>query len=127
MAKITEQLRADIIALIDQDKSDREIAGMKPVSRTTVRRIRAKYRPGAIHQKTGRKAALTARDRRFLVRAVTSGGLDTAVAANRLLRVEFGVVVSDEAVRRALRMEGLEAAPKEEKPKLSPQNVRKRH
>ena len=61
-----------------------------------------------------------------MVRAVTSSRLDTAVAANRLLRAELGVVVSEEAVRRALRMEGLEAALKEMKPKLPPQDVKKR-
>jgi transposase len=127
MTKVNNQLLSDIIALIDQGKSDRVIARMKPVSRTTVRRIHTEHRPNIIKQNMGRNATLTNRKRRFLVRAVTSGGLNTAVEANKQLREEHGVVVSDETVRNALHMEGLNAAPKEKKPKLTLKNAEKRY
>jgi transposase len=123
MRAVSRELHDDILVQIDNGESDRQIARKKPVGRTTVQRIRREFRPYAIRPKTGRSPTLTERERRFLVRAVTVDGLETAVQANVLLRAELGIVISDAGVRRALRMEGLEAAVKEKKPKLSPKNV----
>jgi len=123
MRAVSREIRDDILFLIDNGESDRQIARKKPVSRATVQRIGRTFRPCVSHPKTGRSPTLTERERRFLVRAVTVGGLETAVQANVLLRAELGIVVSNVTVRCALRMEGLEAAVKEKKPKLSPKNA----
>jgi DDE superfamily endonuclease/Transposase len=49
------------------------------------------------------------------------------VEANIALRSELGTQVSDDTVRRALEQEGLQAAEKEDKPRLSLKNVKERY
>ena len=123
MRPISRQLRDDILALIDNNESDRQIATKKAVSRATVQRIRKEHRPYILRPRNGCSSKLTTHERRFLVRAVTVRGLETAVEANVALRSEHNIHVSDDTVRRALVKEGLEVAVKESKPQLSLMNV----
>ena len=123
MRAIPRQLRDDILALIDSGESDRQIAKKKGVGRSTVQRIRKETYPYHVPARNGRSATLTVRETRFLVRAVTASGLQTAVEARISLRSEFGTDDSVDTVRRVLMQEGLQAVVKEEKPELSKKNV----
>jgi hypothetical protein len=72
--------------------------------------------------KGGRPAKLTAQDRRRIVRAITSGEVDTAPQAKRAL----GLAVCTQTVRNALQGEGLNAYVKSKKPLLQPKTMRAR-
>jgi transposase len=126
MKPISADIRDRALTHIDNGLSDRKIAAGIGVSRFSVRKIRKEHRPDAATAKGGRPHKLSAQNKRYLVRAVTSGRLDTAVAANKLLKTELSINISDDTVRRALVEAGLEASPKEKKPLLSKKNVQAR-
>jgi transposase len=126
MKQISAAERNSILAHIDNGLSDRKIAAEVKLSRSTVKNMRRLYRPDLPTAKPGRPAKLSAQNKRFLVRSVTSGELDTAVKANKKLKVDLGVCVSDNTVRRALVEAGLKASAKVEKPLLSKKNVKAR-
>lgn len=66
----------------------------------------------------GRPWSISETDRRHIVRAILSGKVDTAPAAKKLL----GLEVSTEAVRKVLRMAGLQGRVKRKKPLLKKQH-----
>jgi transposase len=123
MKAISVETRDRIIACVDNDMSDRKIAISVGVSRFSVQNVRKQHCPQAITARSGRQPKLSAQTTRLLVRSVTSSELDTAVAANKRLKQELNVHVSDETVHRTLVEAGLEASAKIEKPMLSKKNV----
>jgi transposase len=126
MKPISIEIRDRILVNIDNGLSDRKVAAIVDVSRSTVQNIRREHRPNVSTQNTGRPAKLSAQNKRFLVRSLTSGELDTAVQANKRLKTDLNVFVSDDTVRRALVEVGLEASVKVSKPLLSKKNIAER-
>lgn len=126
MKRISEDVRRNILSLLDAGVSGRQIAQRLGVSTGTVHNVRASSKVSAQKNQGGRPFKLTATDKRQLVRMVTSGQVDTAVQATRELRdaipVDFGV----DTVRRALREAGLKAMVKQKKPRLLPRHIRQR-
>jgi transposase len=76
--------------------------------------------------KGGRVSKLSAQDKRFCVRSLTSDKVGTAVAVTKLLEDSLNVDVSERTVRRALQGAGLKAAEKKSVPLLSVKNVKAR-
>jgi transposase len=117
-----KRLSNNIIMLIKQKlsigRSSRQISEEVGISKTSVLRVRngAGLENGA--QKGGRPRKLTARDRRQLVRNVTSGRKDSASGIASQFFEESGIVISSDTVRRALRDEGMTAVVKKKKPLL---------
>jgi transposase len=126
MKPISAELRDRVLAHIDNGLSDRKVATIVGISRSSVQNIRQQYRSNTPTAKDGRPLRLSSQDKRFLVRAVTSGELDTAVKANKKLRTELSVSVSDRTVCRVLVEAGLKSSPKVEKPLLSRKNIKAR-
>ena len=126
MKPLSLEIHDRILSHIDNGMSDRKIAQIVGVSRSSVQNMRKMHRPDAPTASPGCPPKLSAQNKRYLVRAVTSGELDTAVKANKKLRMDFNVCVSDDTVRRALVEAGLEASAKVEKPLLSKMNVASR-
>lgn len=127
MKKISNDIRDNILSQIDNNNSDRDISSKISVSRSTIQRIRLKYRPYNIPNKIGRPPKLTPENKRYLVKSVTSGKLDTATSANKQFKSNMNVTVSDQTVRRAFIEAGLVAGVKTTKPLLSKKNISARY
>ena len=118
--------RKRAIELLKQSISVRKVSKRCGLSATTVQRIRAAYVATPNLNRGGRPAKLSAADKRFCIRAITSGGLDTSVAVKQKLQTELDIVVSAQTVRNTLRQAGLASHTKLSKPHLSAKNVRAR-
>ena len=126
MKPIPEQLRNDIISLIDSSHSSYQIAPLLGVGHATVDRVRAAARPDLPKPRAGRPAKLSAVDKRWLVRMITSGKVDVATKLARELQNTIHKKVSAHTVRRALREAGMKSGAKPKKPRLSSHHIRQR-
>src|SRR5262249_41918510 len=106
--------------------SVREIAENTGASKSTVQNIRKRHLPDIETSKGGRPKKLSRQDSHYCSRLITSGGAQTATDVAKLLRDCAGMHVSRQTVARALNSQGMNAAEKEEKPRLSPKNIRDR-
>ena len=86
MKPISEEARNNIISLLDNGLSSRQIEAHLTVCRRTVDKVRAEARPDVKNDQGGRPAKLTAADARWLVRNITSGKADTAAQLTQELR-----------------------------------------
>jgi transposase len=126
MKPITEEMRNNVISLLDAGLSTRQIARDLDLGNATVHRVREKARPNAQKSRGGRPAKFTAADKRRLIRAITSGQADTAPHAAQKLSNINGMKVSTETVRRALKEAGMKAVVKKNKPRLLQRHIRQR-
>ena len=74
----------------------------------------------------GRIQKLSPQDKRFCVRAITSGKLETTTAVARKLKEHLRINVNARTVGRALQEAGMSAAEEVRKPKPSTQNIKAR-
>jgi transposase/uncharacterized protein (DUF2267 family) len=126
MRSISKTRRDQVISLLKQGETVRDIARKVGVSPSTVNRIGQDECPDRNLRKGGRPQALSDADKRYCVRMVTTGKVDNAVKVKKLLEKDYGVVCSSDTIRRALRSSGLGAIEKPKKPLLTKRNVRKR-
>ena len=126
MRPLTPDTLNNIISLINQGLSTREISKKCKVSNSTVQKYRKIHCKDVEMKKAGRPRKLTPHDKRFCVRAVTSGRVKTATEARNRLMQEMGVSVSVKTVTRALNQAGLAAKEKKAKPMLSRANIKAR-
>ena len=128
MRPISSTTTANIVALLNQDLSTREIAVRTGVSHWTVYHIKKEHLPGRKGKKSGRPAVLSVsvRQRRLIVRKVTSGQLDTAVDVKRYLQEAEDTNVHAETVRNCLKEAGLRSFPKLKKPLLAKRHQKQR-
>jgi transposase len=118
--------RDSILSLLRQGLSIRKIAKRCHISKSAVQRLRAECLPDLVLSKYGRPTKLSTQDRRFCVRAITSGKLGTATAVAKDLESKLGIKICKSTVCKVLREAGLGAVEKKTKPKLSPKNVKAR-
>jgi transposase len=123
---IGERITYDIKSLLAQGLSTREIATKVGVSKTTVQKVRSQNPSMELVPKFGRPKKLSRQDVRYCVRAITSGKVETATNAAKLLKESLYMDVSRLTVARALKEQGLDSAEKQAKPKLSRKNVKAR-
>jgi transposase len=126
MRQLSTDKRDGILSLLQQGLSTRKVAKRCRIGKSAVQRLRAECLPDLISSQNGRPAKLSAQDRRFCVRAITSGKLGTTTEVAKDLESKLNVKVCDRTVRNVLHEAGLGAVEKEEKPKLSPKNVKAR-
>jgi transposase len=126
MRSLPVDTKDSICSLLQQGLSVRQVASRCHVSKSTVSGYRKEHLPNLDLPSAGRPSKLSYQDKRFCVRAITSGKLETAVAVKKKLVDEFNIKVSDRTVRRALQEAGLWASEKVEKPKLSKKNIKAR-
>lgn len=126
MRPLSTDTRDNIISLLQLGFSVRKIANRCRVGKSTVQELRARHVPNLISSPGGRPVKLSDQDKRFCVRAVTSGLLETGAAVAKKLEGDLGIKVCDRTVRNAFREAGLGAVEKEAKPKLSPKNIKAR-
>ena len=126
MKKTSEQKVADILALLQQGVSIREVARRVPVSKSLVSKIRQKHSITTKTSKGGRPPKLSVQTKRLIVRKITSGECDTATEAQKILKNVQGINVHANTVRNALRKAGKKGAIKQKKPLLSARHTRLR-
>jgi transposase len=126
MKKISKDTENNIVSLIDNGHSSREIAAQLGISHTTVMRERARLRPNTQKRKAGRPAKLTIADKRNIVRNLMAGKADTAVQLARNLGDSTKVQISPDTVRCALKEAGMKAVTKKKKPRLQSRHIRQR-
>lgn len=95
-------------------------------SRGTVQRVKKMLNIPATGNKGGRPKALTKRDEKYIVQAVTIKGKENAVEATHGLEQDLGKSVSVHTVRRALRRAGLVSFVKPKKPLLTAKHKKDR-
>ena len=83
MHKLTDDKVNGILSLLGQSKSTRTVAEQLDISLFTVQRIRKERLQDAELSSSGRPEKLSPQNKRYCIRAVTSGQLDTATAATK--------------------------------------------
>jgi transposase len=126
MSHLSEDLCNDIISALQGRIASSEAARRFDVSKSAVNNIRSKYGSDIPKSSGGRPASLSRQDKSHCIRSITSGKLKSAAAATKALQNELNVVVSERTVRRALQDTGMEATPKDKRPKLSAKNIKDR-
>ena len=126
MKQISEQTTSDILTLLSQGLSTREIARRAGVSKSTVSNIRTAHLPGESTSKGGRPNRLSTREKRLIVRKITSGEYDTAVDVKRMLANNHGVEVHANTAQNALKEAGMKGAVKRKKARILPRHVQAR-
>jgi transposase len=125
MPHLSKQIQQNIHSLLQQGFSTRQVANRCGVSQSTVQRLRMSNPTRIAKPLPGHPRKLSTQDVNACIRAVTSGRIETAAAATKMLH-EGGSIVSDRTVHRMLNEAGLKATEKIQKPKLSRKNVRAR-
>jgi transposase len=126
MKPISKQTTKDIVFLLRQGLSARQIAQRVGVHYATVSRVRNKELSGTDVFKGGRPLLLSIRQKRLVVRKITAGECDNAAQAQRMLLEEEGIKASVKTVRNALQEAGMRAMVKKKKPLLRTRHIRAR-
>jgi transposase len=120
MRAIPAATKANIISLLKNEHSIREISKRTGVSNATVCRIRKKCTKELVHKLSpGRPRVLSLHQERNLVRMVSSGKWSNAEKANYFLKVDYGVDLTTKCIRNSLKRNGLHSYVKQKKPFLS--------
>jgi transposase len=108
MRPISEATRQNIIGDLQAGYSIRQVAYRTNVGRTTVNKVAAEHLPNRKKPKGGKPLKLKEADKRYCVRQITRGGQKgNAISVQKQLSFDFGLSVSPQTVRRALKAEGL--------------------
>ena len=124
MRPISPDIVNNIVALLGQGLSTRKIMKICKVSTSTVQKYRKIHCPDVEIKKGGRPKKLTVQDKRFCVRALTSGKAKTATEVTKKLKENFGVSTSVKTVTQAPHQAGLASGEKKTKPLLSRTNIK---
>jgi transposase len=116
----------DILSLLNRQLSTREIANIVGVSQSTVCNIRKARLPNRTPKKSGRPPKLSEIQKRFIVRNVTSGKVNTATEMKKQLYDNIGVSICSDTIRNCLKNAGLRSFTKIKKPKLEKRHIKQR-
>jgi transposase len=108
MPSISDDTYNNILSLLKQGNSIRKVANQCHVSKSKIQKIRAKHFPNLVASVGGRPTKLSAQNKRFCVREITSGRSKTGVEVSRKLKADLSINICDNTVRNALREAGLE-------------------
>ena len=106
----------NIISLLDNGLTSREIAAWLNVSHTTVNNVRKKAKQDKQTCLGEQPTKLKAADKRMLVQLVTLGKADTATQLVKELKNTTEIEVSVDTVHCALKGAGMKASTKKKKP-----------
>ena len=94
MTKVTVDIRNNIISLLSDGYSVREVTKRVGLSKSTVQKIRGKYVSDLPKRPSGRSTTLTPQSKRYCVCNITSGALQTATAVTKKLKDDLKIEVS---------------------------------
>lgn len=126
MRSIQESHKNHIISMLNAGQTIRQVAEKVNVSTATVSRVGKLSCSDREKVKGGRPEVLSPADKRYCVRLVTKGRMDSASKVHKQFEKDHQKVVSVDTIKRALKDSGLGAIPKPSKPLLNSRNVKKR-
>lgn len=126
MHPLSKQTQLDVISQLQNGKSIRKIANNLGISKSAVQKIRANQLSDLPKSNGGRPAKLSSQAKRYCVKKITTGNLNTAVAVTNALNKDFQYNASVSTVKRALHEAGLSTHKKLKKPRLSSKNIKDR-
>lgn len=109
---LTDAQVAQAVLLTDQGRTQRDVAAILNVPRTTLRFALKRYRETGLYTRrpgSGRVRCTSARDDRFLILEVLRNRFLTAVEIKRRLQATRGIIVSERTIRRRLEERDLRA------------------
>jgi len=129
-----------VISLLNQGHSQRDVAkalgiskgpvssikGYVSVIKGSVFSIKKRHFSSNPGPTAGRPVILNDRTKRNIVRSITSGQVDTATDAAKLVGEDLQMRIRANTVRRCLKEAGLKSAVKVKKPLLRPKHLRDR-
>lgn len=124
--KVSKSTIDHILSLLDSNYSVRQISSLAGVSIGFISKIRNIHRPGLPRNSGGRQFKLTPYDVRVAIRCISSGKIDTAVEALKILQQSTNLSLSINTVRRSLKRAGMKAAVKVKRAFLSPRHKQER-
>ena len=110
------QIYSNIISLLDIGLSSRKIVAKLKVGHSTMDRVHKSTCPNAQISKGGRLIKLTANDKRYLARMITSSKANTATQLAKHIKNDSSMEVSANIVQWALKEVSLKATSKQKKP-----------
>jgi transposase len=126
MRPIPTNTKDNVFSLLSKGHSIRQVATHCGVGKSTVQELCKRHFEDMEVSCGGCPSKLSSQDKRFCIRAVTSGKLETATEAPKDLREQLNIKLSDRTVCRTLHEAGMKAMEKEKKPKLSAKNAKAR-
>ena len=124
MRKVSAETETSIISLLKGGNSERETAARLKISRSVIYRIRKSRDDDLPTQRSGRPRVLSEQLERKYSRLATPGVIETAVDVKKHIEEDYGIAISANTVRRALRKCGLKAKEKVAKPTLTARHAR---
>jgi transposase len=122
MREISVRVKNDIISLLKQGKSMRDICKRLGVGFGTVQKISTQIKLVS-PSKGGRPKKLTKRQEKMCSKKIVLGEVKSCVHLTKVLNEQENIVVSRKTVARALNKRGLKAGEKKKKPALSKKNI----
>ena len=122
MKKISLDLENEVVQLLHQGYSCRQIAKRKNLCSATVSNIKKRRNVSVPNLKGGRPRKLSDRDARKMYRLMHNKRTGTPILASKAINK----CVSESTARRALQRIGLQARIKLKKPALSDKNIERR-
>jgi transposase len=126
MRQVPADTESNCISLLQNGASCREISRNLGISKSAVSKISKRNSIEREPNLGGGTSKITPKLRRLVARKVAKGVLPNAVSAQKYLNVEFGIEIGANAVRTALKREGLVAMKKVDKPRLSQKHAKER-
>ena len=126
MHPITANAKNNALYHLCNGDSLRKTARFCGISKSKVDNLRKIHLPNLTLSKGGCPTKLSAQDKHFCIRSITSGGLKSSKEVANKLEKEFGIKVSTTTICHTLHKAGLKAIEKQPKPKLPPKNTKAR-
>ena len=119
MKRLSKDKTNRIIRLLELNYSMGKIAKIVGVSKSTVSKIKQQYNIITKTNLGGRPSKLNEKNKRQIIRNITSGKASHAVEAAKNLNDSLNIHVHPQTIRRVLKKAGLRSIIKKKKPKLS--------
>ena len=126
MRRLSSSSISSILNYFDAGYSYRNIVSIMDVSVGSITKIIQEHRPNSPKSVGGSKKKLTPNDICHATRLISSGKVDTAVQAHRVLQNIKNIPISVQTVRRGLKEAGMKSAVKRKRPFLSKKHKRVR-
>ncbi|KIJ04750.1 hypothetical protein PAXINDRAFT_30953, partial [Paxillus involutus ATCC 200175] len=115
-----------IITLLEQQQSTRQIAAYTGLNHSTISRIRSKLCPNLQKSSGGRPSLVTSTDMCHAIRLISTGKVENAVQVTKALQDIKTHPISSQTVRRHLKKSGMKAVVKKKRPLLSKRHRKER-
>jgi transposase len=126
MKPISTAQQSHIINLLNAGHSAHETSAITGVHYSTISRLCRKHCPYLPKSSGGHPSKLSGRNVNHALHLITSGKVDTAVEATKVLQDVINQPLSAQTTRRYLKRAGMKAVVKKKKPLLTPRHKRER-